>query len=94
MQFDCVDYRLYSRFQRLTRLPISFSKSSSQHAKRLFPLQISTKAQVEWGYRNEENAWVAVDKSVLDSVQEAGIEKSMGFEGTPDPTTGFYCVRS
>jgi formylmethanofuran:tetrahydromethanopterin formyltransferase len=57
-------------------------------------LQISTKAQVEWGYRNEENAWVAVDKSVLDSVQEAGIEKSMGFEGTPDPTTGFYCVRS
>ena len=64
-----------------------------QHAKRLYPLQISSKAQVEWGYRNAENTWVVVDKSVLESVPDVGIEKNMGFEGTPDPTTGFYCVR-
>ena len=36
--------------------------------------------------------WVTVDKTVLDSIPVKGIEKQMGFVGTPDPTTGFYCV--
>ena len=88
-----------------------------QHAKRLYPLQISPKVPIEWGYVAkddtltdetndndvEENEpeedgndrirnWVTVDKAVLDSIPGKGIEKQMGFVGTPDPTTGFYCV--
>ena len=33
------------------------------------------------------------DKAVLEtqSIPE-GVEKMMGFEGTPDPNTGFYCI--
>lgn len=51
---------------------------------------------VEWGYANDSDggvAWVAVDKSVLDDAAD-GVEKLIGFEGTPDPATGFYCVRT
>jgi len=34
-----------------------------------------------------------VDKAILENESlPAGIEKMMGFEGTPDPTTGFYCI--
>jgi hypothetical protein len=69
-----------------------------QHAKRLYPLLISAKAQIEWGYSadtsgsDNEDTYVVVDKSVLDEAS-AGIEKLIGFEGVPDPATGFYCVR-
>lgn len=90
--------------------------NEKKHAKRLYPLQISPKAQIEWGYvvnddatteetndddndAEEDNTtnnsirnWVTVDKTVLDSIPVKGIEKQMGFVGTPDPTTGFYCV--
>jgi hypothetical protein len=80
-----------------------------KHAKRLYPLKVSPKAQIEWGYRistdtdsddendeaskNTDSNWITVDKNVLDSIPIKGMEKLMGFEGTPDPTTGFYCVR-
>ena len=37
-------------------------------------------------------SWVTVDKTVLDTIPVKGIEKQMGFVGTPDPNTGFYCV--
>jgi len=50
---------------------------------------------VEWGYAaagDDENNWTTVDKSVLSDAPD-GIEKMIGFEGKPDPTTGFYCVR-
>jgi hypothetical protein len=42
----------------------------------------------------DDSAWVTVDKVVLESITLKGIEKQMGFEGIPDPATGFYCVRS
>jgi hypothetical protein len=70
-----------------------------QHAKRLYPLLVSAKAQIEWGYNSatsgsdNEDMYVVVDKSVLDEAC-AGIEKLIGFEGVPDPATGFYCVRA
>lgn len=56
-------------------------------------------ANVDAGENNGDDAnvpenWVTVDKAVLDSVAVKGIEKQMGFVGTPDPTTGFYCVSS
>jgi hypothetical protein len=80
-----------------------------KHAKRLYPLKVSPKAQIEWGYQTSsdsendddenttdstESCWITVDKAVLESIPVKGIEKLMGFEGTPDPTTGFYCVSS
>ena len=65
----------------------------SKHANRLYPVQVSSKAQVEWGfYSNDDDTWVTVDKSILD-VADDGVEKKIGFEGTPYPNTGFYCVR-
>jgi hypothetical protein len=41
----------------------------------------------------EKDEWSVVDKSILDEKSPPeGIEKMIGFEGTPDPATGFYCV--
>jgi hypothetical protein len=61
----------------------------------LYPLQISNKKTLEWGYYQEnDEEWKIVDKSILDeeSNQLDGLEKLIGFEGRPDPSTGFYCV--
>ena len=65
-----------------------------QHAKRLYPLQLSSKKDLEWGYQtgdNENIEWKTVDKSCMANTVE-GIEKLIGFEGRPDPASGFYCV--
>jgi hypothetical protein len=56
---------------------------------------VSNKKTLEWGYyKDDGEEWVVVDKSVLDdeSNQTDGLEKLIGFEGRPDPATGFYCV--
>lgn len=65
----------------------------AEHSRRLFPLQVAKDAKVEWAFRqtDPEEQWVVVDKSVLDGSPE-GIEKDMGFEGRPDPASGFYCL--
>jgi len=66
----------------------------SEHARRLFPLQVSIKDKIEWAYRkSDEEEWVIVDKSVLESKDiPEGVEKMIGFEGNPDPASGYYCV--
>jgi hypothetical protein len=64
--------------------------ATQQHAKRLFPMKISPKDQVEWAYEKDD-AWVTVDKAVLNGNDVD--PKEIGFEGTPDPNTGFFCVR-
>lgn len=43
---------------------------------------------MEWAFKSSEK-WVVVDKIIEGDV--AGIEKLIGFEGTPDPSTGYYC---
>lgn len=65
----------------------------AEHSRRLFPLQVSKDAKVEWAYRQiePEEMWVVVDKSVLNESTE-GVEKDIGFEGRPDPASGFYCL--
>ena len=65
----------------------------AEHSRRLFPLQVSKDAKVEWAYRQTEpeEMWVVVDKSVLNESTE-GVEKDIGFEGRPDPASGFYCL--
>mmetsp|Transcript_2158 Transcript_2158/g.3106 ORF Transcript_2158/g.3106 Transcript_2158/m.3106 type:complete len:196 (+) Transcript_2158:153-740(+) len=64
----------------------------AEHSRRLFPMQILKDSKVEWAFFQEESEqWVTVDKSDLGDVPE-GIEKEIGFEGRPDPATGFYCL--
>lgn len=48
----------------------------------------------EWGYLDSgDEDWKAVDvKTVMKDASADGIEKSIGFEGKPDPASGFYCV--
>ncbi|CAB9522139.1 expressed unknown protein [Seminavis robusta] len=64
----------------------------AEHARRLFPLQVSTKDKIEWAYWDAEGQdWIIVDKSVLEGDIPDGLEKLIGFEGRPDPATGYYC---
>jgi len=66
----------------------------AEHAKRLFPLQFSTKKTLVWGYHSgdgEDIEWKVVDKSAMTDAVD-GLEKLIGFEGRPDPASGFYCV--
>ena len=54
---------------------------------------MSAKKAVTWAYFDEESdGWAPVDKSVLEGASLDGIEKAIGFEGKPDPATGFYCI--
>jgi Family of unknown function (DUF6523) len=65
----------------------------AEHSRRLFPLQIPKDSKVEWAIRQTEpeEKWILVDKSVLDTAPD-GLEKDVGFEGRPDPASGFYCL--
>eukprot|EP00543_Licmophora_paradoxa_P009741 CAMPEP_0202462186 /NCGR_PEP_ID=MMETSP1360-20130828/52875_1 /ASSEMBLY_ACC=CAM_ASM_000848 /TAXON_ID=515479 /ORGANISM="Licmophora paradoxa, Strain CCMP2313" /LENGTH=199 /DNA_ID=CAMNT_0049084539 /DNA_START=20 /DNA_END=619 /DNA_ORIENTATION=- len=63
----------------------------AEHSRRLFPLQILQNTKVEWGYFvTESEEWKVVDKVVVENAPD-GIEKMIGFEGRPDPSSGFYC---
>jgi hypothetical protein len=61
---------------------------------------VSTKDVVEWAYYSDEkDEWIVVDhKSVLASNDAVPIPENIvrgrgiGFEGRPDPATGFYCM--
>ena len=57
-------------------------------------MQVSTKDRIEWSYWDADgDDWVIVDKSVLDEEDiPAGFEKMIGFEGRPDPASGYYCM--
>ena len=59
-----------------------------------FHFQFRIKDQVEWAFTStptpEQEDWITVDKSVTADAP-AGIEKRIGFEGTADVGTGFYC---
>lgn len=49
---------------------------------------------MEGGNDDDESGgeWTVVDvKAALTDVPD-GLEKDIGFEGIPDPATGFYCV--
>ena len=53
---------------------------------------MSAKKPVEWAYQNENEEWTLADKAVLSETVMESLEKSIGFEGTPDPATGYYCL--
>jgi hypothetical protein len=67
----------------------------AEHARRIFPLQISAKDKLEWAYSSDTAAtaqeegqaeWVVAGK--VENVPD-DIDKLIGFEGLADPT-GFY----
>lgn len=62
-----------------------------QHARRLFPLKLTMKDTIEWGYNTEKEGsdWTVLDKNIENNEID---DKKIGFEGTPDPKTGYYCV--
>jgi len=66
----------------------------AEHSKRLYPLKVLPKDKVEWGFSSsstpEQGDWSLANKDVL-SDAPAGVEKLVGFEGKPDPSSGFYC---
>lgn len=65
----------------------------AEHARRLFPLQVYQKDEITWAYWGVEGEdWIIVDKDVLGDGIPDGFEKMIGFEGRPDPATGFYCM--
>lgn len=49
---------------------------------------------MEWAYSTSstpgQEDWILVNKDVLVDAP-VGIEKNLGFEGKPDPASGFYC---
>ncbi len=55
-------------------------------------MQISPKDRIEWAYWcDDKEDWVLVDpKQSLDLPDQW--DKQIGFEGRPDPATGFYCL--
>lgn len=60
----------------------------------MYPLQVSPKDTLEWGYRKVDDdsaVWSVADKSALDGVDPKGLDRRIGFEGTADPSTGYYC---
>jgi len=67
----------------------------AEHAKRLFPLKVSKNARIEWGYVVEEDdniEWMQLATKEFDDLEvPKGGEKSVGFEGFCDASTGFYC---
>ncbi len=66
-----------------------------QHAKRLFPLQVTAKTKLNWGMMiteggSDEGSWKPLDPKSFTSSDV--LDKDIGFEGTPDAASGFYCV--
>lgn len=94
--------RIKSKGNQYTAIAVARQRAViAEHAKRIYPLKVSNKNTLEWGYSESsasdessgDDEWNVVDKSILDeSTPPAGIEKIIGFEGRPDPATGFYCV--
>ncbi|CAJ1934717.1 unnamed protein product [Cylindrotheca closterium] len=90
--------KVKSKDDELTAAAVAMQRGIiAEHGKRLFPLQVSKKSTVEWGYKegdsdSDSGEWKVVDvKASLIDVPD-GFEKDIGFEGIGDPATGFYCV--
>ena len=44
---------------------------------------------MNWAYWEEESEqWVVLDKEALDNAKTVSLEKVIGFEGRPDPSSG------
>jgi len=95
--------RVKSKQDKYTELAVVRQRAIiAEHAKRLYPLQVSSKKpSIEWSYfSDEDDCWLVPDKSILSDeavskiveTEGVGLEKVIGFEGRPDPATGYYVV--
>ena len=55
---------------------------------------MSAKDTIEWSvWDPDAETWNIIDKNVLKTADiPDGIEKMIGFEGRPDPASGYYCM--
>jgi hypothetical protein len=74
--------RIKSKESKYTEMAVFRQRAIiAEHARRLYPLQVSNKKTVEWGYfSDDDDEWKAVDKSSMTDEVE-GLEKLVGFEG-------------
>lgn len=67
----------------------------AEHSKRLYPLKVLPKDKVEWAFSTsftpEQADWTLINVKDVAQNAPSGIEKIIGFEGKPDPASGFYC---
>lgn len=87
--------RVRSKDNAFTEIAVAKQRALiAAHAHRLYPLQVSAKDKIQWAYwegTDDDGSWTVVDKKAVEGAPD-GIEKQIGFEGRPDPATGFYCV--
>uniref|UniRef100_A0A7S1YEK3 Uncharacterized protein n=1 Tax=Grammatophora oceanica TaxID=210454 RepID=A0A7S1YEK3_9STRA len=83
--------RVKSQGSEYTEFALAVQKSLIiEHSRRLYPLQVSRKAKLECAYfETESEDWKVLEKKAVDAPD--GIIKMVGFEGRPDPASGFYC---
>lgn len=57
-------------------------------------MKVLPKDRVEWAYSKsftpEQGDWIMINKDIAQDAP-TGFEKKIGFEGKPDPASGFYC---
>mmetsp|Transcript_27033 Transcript_27033/g.41459 ORF Transcript_27033/g.41459 Transcript_27033/m.41459 type:complete len:244 (-) Transcript_27033:37-768(-) len=67
----------------------------ADHVKRVAPGKVSPTDRIQWGYRNgndDGDYWTVINAKELDAKETPpDIEKLIGFEGIPDPASGYYC---
>ena len=76
--------RIKSKESKYTEMAVFRQRAIiAEHARRLYPLKVTSKKTIEWGYftgDDDNDEWKAVDKSsITDEVE--GLEKLVGFEG-------------
>lgn len=88
--------KVKSEEDKLTELAVFMQRGIiTEHAKRMHPLQFLPKDKVEWAYAEKADdddadvVWITVDKKNVAEAATPGMEKKVGFEGSPE-STGFY----
>jgi hypothetical protein len=88
--------KVKSEEDALTEMAVVIQRALlADHAKRLYPLQISAKDRVEYAISSSATPTTTLEWTLIpkDAIKEftTGIERQCGFEGKPDPASGFYC---
>eukprot|EP00540_Astrosyne_radiata_P014883 CAMPEP_0116861618 /NCGR_PEP_ID=MMETSP0418-20121206/23137_1 /TAXON_ID=1158023 /ORGANISM="Astrosyne radiata, Strain 13vi08-1A" /LENGTH=202 /DNA_ID=CAMNT_0004496289 /DNA_START=687 /DNA_END=1295 /DNA_ORIENTATION=+ len=84
--------RVKSKDNEFTAMAVARQKEIiADHAQRLFTT-VSFRAVLDMAYRKEEpeEKWVIVKDSALEDAPK-NLPKMVGFEGVPDPESGYYC---
>ena len=62
----------------------------AEHSLRISPGELKKEHNLEWGFRTGgDDEWAIADTTSKEG--DEGCEKFIGFEGIPDPNTGYFC---